>query len=240
MFYELPFGVGRGHLNRKGLADKFLGGWASDLTVQLQTGFPFNITPNVTTASGGNAYATKVSNPFHGGGTAVDPYNNIPCPAHVRNRVNWYNPCAYVNPLPGSYISLTTGPGGSDYVPEAPCPVTPANPTGCLNPSNQPYQYPVWTAGIANAFTFLGGKQDTIYGPGIERVNMSFFKNWTTVKRQFLQFRVDIFNVPNHPSFANPNLQTLNPNGGQIAGPHVLQQYTPDARFFQLALKYVF
>ena len=240
LFYELPFGVGRGHLNHKGLADKVLGGWASDLTVQLQTGFPFNIAPNVTTASGGNAYAIKVGNPFHGGGTAVDPYNNIPCPAHVRNRTNWYNPCAYVNPLPGGYISQTTGPGGSDYVPEAPCTVSPANPTGCLNPSGQPYQYPVWTAGIANAFTFLGGKQDTIYGPGIERVNMSFFKDWKTVKRQFLQFRVDIFNVPNHPSFANPNIQTLNPNGGQIAGPHTLQQYTPDARFFQLALKYVF
>ncbi len=250
VFYELPFGVGRAHINHKGWLDEVAGGWAADLVVQLQTGFPFNVTPNVSTASGGQAYTTKVGNPFASGGQNTDPYNQgtatqpNPCPRKVRNRTNWYNFCAFHNPLPGTYISPTVGPDGSPYTAEVPSqgsinPVTGAF-VPALNPSGQPYQYPQWTTGLANGFTFLGGKQDQVYGPGIERVNMSFFKNFTTYKRQFLQFRVDMFNVPNHPSFANPNLQTVNPNGGQIVGPHVLQQYTPDARFLQLALKYVY
>jgi hypothetical protein len=248
LFYELPFGYGRAYMNHKGWLNEVAGGWSGDLVVQLQTGYPFNITPNTQGPSGGTAYAIKVGNPFASGGVDTDPYNvdsngnPLPCPTKVRNRTNWYNFCAFHNPLPGTYISPNPGPDGSKYTTEVPSEGTTVNGVfqPALNPSGQPYQYPEWTSGIQNATVFLGGKQDQVYGPGIERVNLSAFKNFDTYKRQFLQFRVDMFNVPNHPSFANPNLRTTNPSGGTIVGPHTLQQYTPDARFFQLALKYVF
>jgi hypothetical protein len=32
----------------------------------------------------------------------------------------------------------------------------------------------------------------------------------------------------------------INSNGGQITAPQFFQQNTPDARFFQLSLKYIF
>ena len=55
-----------------------------------------------------------------------------------------------------------------------------------------------------------------------------------------LPFRADAFNVLNHPSLANPSLTGLNSAGGAITGPINFQNDIPDARFFQLAVKYTF
>jgi hypothetical protein len=69
---------------------------------------------------------------------------------------------------------------------------------------------------------------------------MSLFKNFTTWHEQYLQFRADGFNVLNHPTLANPSTNNINANGGNITGPKFFQNNTPDARFFQLSLKYAF
>jgi hypothetical protein len=69
---------------------------------------------------------------------------------------------------------------------------------------------------------------------------MSLFKNFTTWREQYLEFRTDIFNVFNHPSWNQPSIVTNNTNGGAITAPKTFQQNTPDARFFQLSAKYVF
>jgi hypothetical protein len=68
---------------------------------------------------------------------------------------------------------------------------------------------------------------------------MSLFKTFTTFHEQNLQFRADGFNVLNHPTLGTPN-GSMNSTGGLISGPKFFQNNTPDARFFQLALKYVF
>ena len=93
---------------------------------------------------------------------------------------------------------------------------------------------------LADVLKYSGGVENQIHGPGYERVNMSLFKNFSTFREQYLQFRVDIFNPLNHPTYANPAVNNNNSNGGQITGPQVFQNYTPDARFFQLSAKYVF
>jgi len=69
---------------------------------------------------------------------------------------------------------------------------------------------------------------------------MSLFKNFKTMREQYLQFRADAFNLLNHPSWNSPSDTSLNPTGGNITGPQQFQNYTPDARFFQVAAKYVF
>jgi hypothetical protein len=69
---------------------------------------------------------------------------------------------------------------------------------------------------------------------------MSVFKNFPTWREQYLQFRADGFNVLNHPTLANPSTTNNNDNGGNITGPKTFQNNTPDARFFQLSLKYAF
>jgi hypothetical protein len=102
-FYALPFGAGRTFLNRHGVVDELLGGWATNLTFVAQTGQPFTVTPNNTSIAGGtNRTAFLVRNPFGAGGS-VDPSNTgITCAPATRTRANWYNPCAFANPLPGS------------------------------------------------------------------------------------------------------------------------------------------
>ena len=69
---------------------------------------------------------------------------------------------------------------------------------------------------------------------------MSIFKNFTIFREQTLQFRTDIFNLFNHPSLGQPSDSTVSSNGGRITTPRFTQNLTPDARFFQLSLKYTF
>ena len=165
-------------------------------------------------ASGASVvYATLVGDPFRAGGTPPASNPGITCPTAVRNTTNWYNPCAFGNPLSGSGI------------------ITPVSGTPAL--------------------AYLGGRRDDVYGPGYERINMSLFKDFHFREGKTLQFRTDIFNLLNTPSYANPNsnasggaLQSgINNNssaGGQITLPRFFQNFTPDARFFQFALKLIF
>jgi hypothetical protein len=62
------------------------------------------------TASGSSAPAIMISNLFAPGGTPPPSNPNINCATHTRTVANWYNPCAFANPLPGSDIPCT-GPG---------------------------------------------------------------------------------------------------------------------------------
>jgi hypothetical protein len=204
--YILPFGRGRTYLNQSRWIDLAAGGWSSSLTFAAQSGTPFSVSPNISTAAGGGARANVVRNPFSPGGSP-DPSNTAltaaDCPASVRNRTHWYNPCAFANPLPGNLVT------------------TPVTDT-------------------ATAIKYLGGRSNQIYGPGYYGINMSLFKNFTTWREQYLQFRADGFNVLNHPTLANPATTNNSASAGNINGPKTFQNNTPDARFFQLSLKYAF
>ena len=198
-----------------------MGGWSTSLTWAAQTGTPFSISPNISTAAGGGARATIVRDPYAGGGSP-DPSNpGVTCPGQVHNKTNWFNPCALANPLPGETISDATHPVGS------------------VNTDGVPVLFEGPVRDTATAIRLLGGLQDTLYGPGYNRLNMSLFKTFPVWREQSLQFRADAFNLLNHPTLGSPT-NSLNNNAGQITGPQFFQNNTPDARFFQLSLKYVF
>ena len=184
--------------------DLAVGGWSTSGTFVAQTGIPFTVTNNNSTAAGGSA---RAHSDWRSLMPPADPLIRrippLPAPQTTRNKIHWYNPCAFANPLAGN--SITT-------------PVT----------------------STAAAIAYLGGKSNLVYGPGYNRVNMSLFKNFSTWREQYLQFRADAFNLFNHPSLANPSLTGVNSTGGQITGPKNFQNDTPDARFFQLSLKYTF
>lgn len=220
--YQLPFGLGQKFANHAGLLDYVVGGWSSSLTFAAQTGNPFSVfasgsstTPFSGAGGTGVFYATLVSDPFRAGGSAPASNPGITCPTSVRNRNNWYNPCAFGNPLPGSALTGNTTVTGA---------------------AAQPY---------------LGGVRDEVYGPGYERINLSLFKNFRIRETMALEFRTDIFNLFNTPSYANPSSNYNNggassgvsnnsSQGGQITLPRNFQNYTPDARFIQFALKFTF
>jgi hypothetical protein len=92
----------------------------------------------------------------------------------------------------------------------------------------------------ATALKFLGGRANVIYGPGYQRTNMSLFKNFTTIREQYVQFRADAFNIFNNPSLGNPNGTSVGGGATNIQGTRFMQNDTPDARFFQVSAKYVF
>jgi Carboxypeptidase regulatory-like domain/TonB-dependent Receptor Plug Domain len=216
--YQLPFGKGRPFMSSAPLwLDEIAGGWTSDLTFVGQTGIPFTVSTNgINTPSGEQAtHAILVGDPYAGGGSpnATNPQLTS-CPAHVHNKTNYYNPCAFDNPLNGAATpNLNNGLGSFPSTP---------------------------VTDEATAKLYLGAKANQIYGPGYERINTSITKNFTTWREQYLQFRADAFNLFNHPSLANPSSAGLNSSAGQITAPQSLQTNVPDARFFQLSAKYVF
>ena len=105
------------------------------------------------------------------------------CPSTVHNRGQWYNPCAFIDPLSGASaaeagIPTQNGPG---------------IPVGTILTDK------------ADAIAYFGGKSNQIHGPGFQRVNMSGFKNFKTWREQYLQFRADAFNLFNTPSDTQPS-----------------------------------
>ena len=151
------------------------------------------------------------------------------CAARTRTRQNWYNPCSFQNPWnPNDW---TNEPG--HYIP-----------TGPSDPHLSAASQPVYVTSLASALGYLGGKRDTVLGPGYERVNMSVFKDFKVYHEQALQFRTDVFNLFNTPSLADPSNNGSKPNisdgGAAITGPKSLQHLAPDSRFFQLSMKYSF
>ena len=220
--YQLPFGKGRAFLNQSRWEDEIIGGWSTSLTFAAQTGTPFSVSPDISTAAGADgARAIKIRNPFTPGGTA-DPVNNpgVVCATKTKTKEHWYNPCAFANPVQGNEIAPVGTPVG-----------TPG------------YQFFSPVTGESAALALLGGRSNTIYGPGYYSVNMSLFKDFATFRKQYLSFRVDAFNLLNHPTLNNPNNNgnaSNSSSGGAIYGPNTFQNNTPDARFLQISAKYVF
>ncbi|MDR3411084.1 MAG: TonB-dependent receptor, partial [Formivibrio sp.] len=93
---------------------------------------------------------------------------------------------------------------------------------------------------LPQILSYLGGRRNNVYGPGLTRVNMTLFKDFSVFREHRLQVRADVFNVLNTPSFNAPSTADTSSNGGLVSAPQTLQNLTPDARFFQLSGKYIF
>ncbi|MGA7155438.1 MAG: TonB-dependent receptor [Acidobacteriaceae bacterium] len=88
-----------------------------------------------------------------------------------------------------------------------------------------PSAQPCTTAGVDNgvcAFgvpaqnTFGNSVNGAVRGPGFRDVDLSGFKEFRTIREQFLGFRVDAFNAFNLVSFGNPDL-SMSPQFGWLA-----------------------
>jgi len=124
-----------------------------------------------------------------------------------------------------------------------------------VNPINANWRSSPDTTGFlnGNAFaqpavgTFGNLGRNAIYAPRFANVDFAFLKNTRIVERASLQFRVEFFNIFNHPNFALPNF-FVSPGSAQQG----LITQTPDVaqtnpglggggpRVIQLALKVTF
>lgn len=221
--YELPFGNGKRFLNQSGWVNQVVGGWKGSAVFVAQTGLPVFLN-----ATRGGGYPFRIADPFKNGGSpATDgTQNGFTCAAQTRTIQSWYNPCSFANP-PLAYAQ----PG---FPTDTSCPSTPA-------PEPAPgYTNTVWIS--CSGLKAYGPRgRVSVAGPGYNKFDMSLFKNFPIPFHESqLQFRTDIFNVLNHPSFAIPN-NSLNggPSGAAITNT-LFSGETPDARVIQFALRYSF
>jgi hypothetical protein len=84
--------------------------------------------------------------------------------------------------------------------------------------------------------------RNSLIGPGLVNLDFSLFKNipMTKISESFkVQFRMEFFNVLNHPSFKSPtnNLTILNPDGSTVPFAGALTLTSTTSRQIQFALK---
>ena len=110
--YQFPYGVGRRFGNHPGILNEIAGGWTTSLVFRAQTGEPFSMGTSISTVNGSGTHAIKIRDPFKGGGTPdpsrTDLGAGFTCPAKVRTTLNWYNPCAFINPPAAAAVANGT------------------------------------------------------------------------------------------------------------------------------------
>jgi outer membrane receptor protein involved in Fe transport len=76
-------------------------------------------------------------------------------------------------------------------------------------------------------------ERNAVRGPGMNRIDLSLFKNFNFAKQHQLQVRVEAFNLFNHPRFGQPVANSSAANFGAITS-------ADDGRVIQLGVKYSF
>ena len=248
-------------LPEKKTKSQLLEGWQINTIITEQTGQPWNINDQSNNFSGINENTDRwdfYGNPsdFKSGGP-----NTLPlCTGDT------------TNPNSGSCSYLTAG----GLVPVA---LSPAQSNalwaGCLSHASAGELASLNAAmagGTGGCYASLNGKSSLLpnamgqFGTmgrnifrdlGFHNVDLSISKNFTLGERLKAQFRVETFNIFNHPNFANPNGATSGYGQGAFADPSQTGQFgcgcaTPDsaafnpvlgsgsARAIQLGLKFTF
>ena len=86
-------------------------------------------------------------------------------------------------------------------------------------------------------FTFGSAGRNLIFGPGLVDADFSLFKNIPIKERTALQFRAEMFNIFNHPNFANPGNPAAVWNTASFGN---ITQTTTDNRDIQFGAKFIF
>jgi hypothetical protein len=192
-------------------ANWVLGGWQLGGILEASSGLPFSVVISGDPLKLGNTDA--FGRPNHVNGPGCD------------NPVNPGNPDQYIKiscfGLPLALPSITAVCQPYGFAPNA-TPPNPGIPGTCAN--------------------LLGNVgRNTLTGPGVINVDMSLFKNmkFKKISENFnAQFRVEVFNILNHPNFAPPvdtNILFDNTGSPQTAG--VVNSTQTTSRQIQLALK---
>jgi hypothetical protein len=212
-----------------GPARWFTDGWELGLIFTVSDGVPFTAT----------------------WGTGGDPANTLSS-----------DDFAYPNRLGGAGCTTLTNPGHPENYIKTQCFAIPSAPDmnfwnqNCnqMPPSAQPSSGPSVSVSFPQCFNLRGNAgRNILTGPGITNLDFSVFKN-NRVKRiseNFnVQFRLEMFNIMNHPNFAPPGPgdgntdifdatgASLAPSNGGTAG--ALLRTTIPERQIQFAIKIVF
>jgi hypothetical protein len=81
--------------------------------------------------------------------------------------------------------------------------------------------------------TFGNAPRNLIRGPGFQTWDIALLKNFAFSNTKRAQFRLEIFNFPNHPNWSNPNTDPTSADFGRVVG-------KSSERNIQLGLKFYF
>jgi Carboxypeptidase regulatory-like domain/TonB dependent receptor len=202
--------------SKSGYVSQIVGGWQVGTIITAQSGSPF--TPVIgndpylrATGDANQAYVSTVPgcNPINSNWKAAGPQG-----------LQYLNlNCFTLANVPASMAAQCT-------------PTTPA--TAYSAPAKPA---PVGQVYCPNAIGNLGRNQ--IVGPGLFDMDFSVFKNFRINERITTQFRVEMFNVLNHPSFLPPlnNEAIFNLNGSVANNAAVVDTTADDPRQIQFGVK---
>jgi hypothetical protein len=227
---------------------QLLEGWQVNTIITMQSGQPWNVNDQ--------------NNGFSGTGEAADRWDFFGKPSDFKSIGPSGIPCFGLgpnSPCPGAIpqaclaAAASVGPNATATLTGVGLPPgsTPNGPTG--------YCYMVGSSVlIPNAFGGFGTMGRNIFrDTGFHNVDLSVSKSIKFGERAKAQFRVETFNIFNHPNFANPNGGTSTYGQGATADPSQAGAFgcgcaTPDnaafnpvlgsgsARAIQLGLKFIF
>ncbi len=95
---------------------------------------------------------------------------------------------------------------------------------------------PAGTSAFATpgTFSYGDGGRNILRANGIKQVDFSLLKTFPIDEARQLQFRAEVFNILNHPTFAAPSTAINSSSGGQVTST------LNAARIIQLGLKFIF
>jgi outer membrane receptor protein involved in Fe transport len=224
---------------------QLLEGWQLNTIITMQSGQPWNVNDQ--------------SFGFSGTGDAADRWDFIGNPADFKSIGQSGIACFGLGPnspcpgaIPQACLDAATKVG-----PNATATLTGVGLPPQFTPTG--YCYMVRNSVlIPNGFNAFGTMGRNIFrDTGFRNVDLSISKNFKFGERMKVQFRVETFNIFNHPNFANPNGATSGYGQGAFADPSVPGQFgcgcaTPDQAAFnpvlgsgsnraiQLGLKFIF
>jgi hypothetical protein len=83
-------------------------------------------------------------------------------------------------------------------------------------PKPQPFRHrSIFTTPAAGTFTTQRNR-NILFGPGSAKYNASLQKRFQTFEDQFLTFRFDAFNFPNHPNWSTPDSTYTDATFGKV------------------------
>ena len=136
------------------------------------------------------------------------------------------------------------------YQAETGVPFTPTLPTDNANAGNTSWPNRVCNGNISNRtlkewfntscfvtppeYQFGNTGRNVLWGPGVDNLDLSAHREFHPVERMDLEFRLETFNVLNHPQFAQPGASVGTPTYGAVTGT------IGNARIVQLGLRATF
>jgi carboxypeptidase family protein len=187
-------------------------GWGLSGLLTLQSGQPFTVGDSFA----GGAYGFPGGTPLAVCGSS--PAIALPGDATLAT----CTPGTPTNPL----AAQTSGPVQSrldDYI----------NPNFFSNPVPVPFAGDSISSGFGSP-----GMRNIYRGPFQESVDFSIMKNFRIAERHQVLFRVDFFNLFNHPVFSIPTCGTCLDLNGSVANFSKITQTVIPARLIQFGLKY--